>query len=135
VNTARQVAREATPGGVEGALDSLSKPGNRERFNQLIQETSQSAGQGFARGMTAAITTRMATTAQAGAATTQPLAGDRSFEQAAGETSRRISREAVLGVRDALRELDLIGPDNTLNSRLLAKEGGVLAWTLSVATV
>jgi hypothetical protein len=84
-HAAKEVAREATPGGVEGAIDSLSKPDNRQRVGEI-----------------------------------------------AGETTRQISRAAVLGTRDALREMNVIGADGTIQASLLAKQTSGVIGSLGV---
>lgn len=84
--TAKEVAREATPAGLEGAIDSLSQPEKRQQFNEI-----------------------------------------------AGDATRQISRQAVLGTRDALREMNVIGADGTINASLLAKQDSGVIGVFGVA--
>jgi hypothetical protein len=76
-HSAREIAQEAAPGGLEASIDSLSTPANQEKFNEI-----------------------------------------------AGNATRQVSYQAVLGVRDALRETKLIGPDGILGaSQFLGQDG------------
>lgn len=50
-DSARQVAREAAPGGLEGSIDSLSKPDTRQKFNEITGDATRQASHQAVLGM------------------------------------------------------------------------------------
>jgi hypothetical protein len=49
--TARNVAEEATPGGIDGAMLAMSKTENRQQLQQVLHEPAMDIGRGIADGM------------------------------------------------------------------------------------
>jgi hypothetical protein len=136
-HAAKEVARDAMPGGVEGGLASMSQPQNQQRLADVVRGAGMDVvgndlGRGMVHGVLAEVGLspsggqRGPTTAPAGADAARPAAwtiaggGPEAIQHAAAQTTRVVSREAVLGMRDAMREMGMVdanGHPNVLGDR------------------
>lgn len=143
---AREVAREGSPGGVEGALSSADDPGKQQQLGDILDgPTGEGLGRGFTRGAVAeAVALAVGATQPSPRPTTSPSASnsEQTYAWATADapdrptpTVRNVVRDAALGLNDAFAQPGHDGNDGGVLAGTRDVLGTIMSIALAVAAI